>query len=207
MPPFFFIPQDGLIGRDELLLMLNQVPRTLLNIGIEPMDRSAFDSSSLFLDGESKTTTGGYLDAASAMMTPRVGIHHGGDDFFGRGADDGAPPSMSSARGRRRGGGGASVAGGYLTPPGERAPTSTFTNQGIADQALKEFGEGSVSITVWYSSSGYGIRNGLRQASNTLSYLSYCCLIFAFLMVGTNRKHCCLKSHFLRRSLSQIFCP
>lgn len=138
------IPQDGLIGRDELLLMLNQVPRTLLNIGIEPVDRSALDWGSLTLDGESKTTGDG-LDPALAMTTPRVGSYSRGDDFFGGGADDGAPPSMSSARGRRRGGGGASLAEGYVTPPADKGPRSMFTNEGIADQALREFGEGSVS--------------------------------------------------------------
>ncbi|CAM9757803.1 unnamed protein product, partial [Ectocarpus sp. 4 AP-2014] len=134
--------EDGLIGRDELLLMLNQVPRTLLNIGIEPVDRCALDWGSLTLDGESKTT-GDDPDPALAMTTPRVGSYSRGDDFFGGGADDGAPPSMSSARGRRRGGGGASLAGGYVTPPPDKGPRSMFTNEGIADQALREFGEGS----------------------------------------------------------------
>ncbi|CAN0066559.1 unnamed protein product, partial [Ectocarpus sp. 6 AP-2014] len=134
--------EDGLIGRDELLLMLNQVPRTLLNMGMEPVDRSPLDWGSLTLDGESKTTGGG-LDPALAMTTPRVGSFSHGDDFFGGGADEGAPPSMSSARGRRRGGGGASLAGGYVTPTADKGPRSMFTNEGIADQALREFGEGS----------------------------------------------------------------
>ncbi|CAN0041533.1 unnamed protein product, partial [Ectocarpus fasciculatus] len=133
--------EDGLIGRDELLLMLNQVPRTLLNIGIEPIDRSALGWSSLTLDGESKTTGDG-VDPAPAMTTP-LGNACRGDDVFGGEANGGAPSSMPSARGRRRGGSGASVAWGSLTPPEEGGSRSTFTNEGIADQALKEFGEGS----------------------------------------------------------------
>lgn len=146
--PFLSRTQDGLIGRDELLLMLNQVPRTLLNIGIDPADKDpalsqTFDWNSLKLEAESKTREDGPGGSPPAMVTPR-GRRPGGatPDLFGR--DDGPPP-LPSARAR-----GAAIEKGSKgevgsTPPGEGQLRSMFTNERIADQALEDFGDGAVS--------------------------------------------------------------
>ncbi len=150
--------------------MLNQVPRTLLNIGIDSavenkMNAGAagsppfdWDSLTLAAEGDTKTGEGGGQDhhpvtvsngygpgatPTKAMVTPRTGrANGGGGGFFGAGENNGGkvPPPLSATRGRGRPGGRGQ--GGNGDGPPLR---STFTNESIADQALKDFGDGAVS--------------------------------------------------------------
>lgn len=139
--------------------MLNQVPRTLLNIGIDPVDQDPglsppFDRNSLTLDGESK---GGDGSAPShGARTPHY--RHSGASPAGLRSDegsraDGAPgplPSTRSSAGKdwswgRGSGNGRDEESGPSTPGG-KVLRSTFTNESIADQALKDFGDGDVSV-------------------------------------------------------------
>ncbi|CAN0186642.1 unnamed protein product, partial [Pylaiella littoralis] len=140
--------EDGLIGRDELLLMLNQVPRTLLNIGIDPVNNDptlspTSDWSSLTLEADTKTkdASGG---VPPTMVTPRARrlSASGGatPDLFGR---DGVPPPLPSARGRGAANEKWSKEEGGPTPAREGRLRSTLTNERIADQALEDFGSGA----------------------------------------------------------------
>lgn len=151
--------------------MLNQVPRTLLNIGIDPVDKDKgpegsppFDWNSLTLAAETKAGDGP-PGGASALTTPhsnRVNGNGGGGggstgrsaEFFGgrggggTGHDEGAPPLLPAARGRgaRAGEKGSKGEGPPMTPSKEKGRLrSAFTNESIADQALTEFGDGTVS--------------------------------------------------------------
>lgn len=149
--------------------MLNQVPRTLLNIGMDPsmVERDddpdgspPFDWNSLTVASETKAGDDGAPGGPSALITPshvnRLNTGGGGRgaEFFGAGAghEEGAPPPLPAARGRAaRAGekGGRGEGGGLVTPArGHLRVRSTFTNESIADQALKDFGDGAVSTAV-----------------------------------------------------------
>ncbi|CAN0349712.1 unnamed protein product, partial [Hapterophycus canaliculatus] len=151
--------EDGLISRDELLLMLNQVPRTLLNIGIDPVETDPglcppFDRNSLTLDAESKAGDGSA--PSHGVGTPRARqrssstARRRSDDTYRTSADDGGPGPLPSTRGSAgrewsawaRGKSSATEEEGAPTTPVGKKLRSTFTNESIADQALKDFGDG-----------------------------------------------------------------
>lgn len=131
--------------------MLNQVPRTLLNIGIDPIDNSnsnpglspPFDRNSLTLEGESKAGDG---SAPSHGVGRRHSRHNGSGSAAGDGvaggpllsARDSGSRDWSWARGSRE-------EEGDSSSPGGKRLRSAFTNESIADQALKDFGDGDVS--------------------------------------------------------------
>lgn len=130
--------------------MLNQVPRTLLNIGIDPVNNDptlspTSDWSSLTLEADTKTkdASGG---VPPTMVTPRArrSSASGGatPDLFGR---NGVPPPLPSARGRGAANEKWSKEEGGPTPAREGRLRSTLTNERIADQALEDFGSGAVS--------------------------------------------------------------
>ena len=146
--------------------MLNQVPRTLLNIGMDPSLSVAesddgspppFDWNSLTLAAETKA--GEAPAGGSASVTPHANsgrVNGGGSsgrgaEFFGAagaGHEEGAPPMRRSGRGRgaRAGETGSKGEGAPPMMPASGRPRSAFTNESIADQALKDFGDGAVSI-------------------------------------------------------------
>lgn len=143
--------------------MLNQVPRTLLNIGVDPsiVERDPdvsppFHWNSLTIAADTKEGDG--LESGSALITPHAQssrVNGGstssrrGAEFFGAGAgyEDGAPPPLPAARGRgaRAGEKGSKGEGGPPVTPATGWLRSAFTNESIADQALNDFGDGTVS--------------------------------------------------------------
>lgn len=116
--------QDGLISRDELLLMLNQVPRTLLSIG-------GADASDTF----PAHTIGG--DARGTPRRARTLSHS-------RAGDESIPRHVPASLGRKRRVSVEPVVGG-ARKTGRPVVNPAFTNESIADQALQEFGAGTVS--------------------------------------------------------------
>ncbi|CAN0462542.1 unnamed protein product, partial [Laminaria digitata] len=149
---------DGLISRDELLLMLNQVPRTLLNMGADgnekqsgPSSNGSFDNDNI-ADGNGNTDGGregggggeGGEGAAPRLLTPHSKVFNSSRDS-GAGFDGGiaavSPPGRPVSMGRFRG---SSVERGSSREAGVggRGAMSAFTNEGIADQALGEYGSG-----------------------------------------------------------------
>lgn len=153
--------------------MLNQVPRTLLNIGTDASNSTSaaerdLEGSPPFYREGPDTKAGDGRGARSALITPHShskssrangggggsGGAGRGTEFFGGGGvgvdEDGAPPPLpSSTRGRgARGAGerGSKGEGGApVTPRGGRRRSAAFTNESIANQALNDFGDGAVS--------------------------------------------------------------
>lgn len=131
--------------------MLNQVPRTLLNMGADGNEKHASSGSSL----DWNDTTGGNTDmgvgggegAPPRVVTPHSKVFNSSRE--GEVAPHSAaspalrPASMAGFRGgsmERRGsreGAGMGLGG--------RGSMSSFTNESIADEALSEFGSGEVS--------------------------------------------------------------
>lgn len=149
--------QDGFISRDELLLMLNQVPRTLLSIGnsnnnaSNGQDRNSpnIDWESLALGAEGRN---GHTRVSPPHPTSRRRSGNPLEAKFFRAENGGSgpphlPPQASSTapRGRSRSVEGEKKTNGSSWTVG---PTSTWTNEGIADQALKEFGGGEASFYI-----------------------------------------------------------
>lgn len=162
--------------------MLNQVPRPLLNIGIDlavenktnpnqhthtgagGSPRFDWDSLTPAAEGDHDTKTGEGVrqdrPMADGMVTPRArransgGVCGAAAEFLGAGEDNNnggkAPPPLSATRGRGRTGArghGGNGDGPPSTPFGGGRLRSTFTNESIADQALKDFGDGAVSTS------------------------------------------------------------
>lgn len=103
--------------------MLNQVPRTLLNIGIDPVERETEETATPLRHGD-----GGGASPPFDWESFTLGVVGEGDTKTGEG---GLSPRSTRTEGRKGGG---------------KGPLrSTFTNESIADQALKDFGDGAVS--------------------------------------------------------------
>lgn len=125
--------------------MLNQVPRTLLSIGEDNnmRDDDAKEASSPHIDwkhltlgtedkGEGHPPSLTMIVPNSSRNTPAV---NGDGRFFNGGHHAG--PAASTSVGRHRGSHSDRMKGSM----------AAFTNESIADQALKDFGSGNVSAT------------------------------------------------------------
>lgn len=128
--------------------MLNQVPRTLLNIGGDMAERDISppltNHKNLTLGGESKLGSNGPPHPPS-IVTPHSSRPSSGKFFSG--GSGYAPPSAPSARNYSRS---RSVEIGRRGEGGEsrRDSISAFTNESIAEQALRDFGGGKVSTGI-----------------------------------------------------------
>lgn len=129
--------------------MLNQVPRTLLSIGGESRDAAALspvDWKALTINGEGGKGAGRVGAPAITPHSTRVGR----EGRFFQGDVGGAPPAPSVGRSRARS---AEPRPRCANGRSERGcgkvstAASAFTNESIAEQALKEFGSGDVSRT------------------------------------------------------------
>lgn len=153
------VSQDGFISRDELLLMLNQVPRTLLSIGNSNGTSNGEDKNSPNIDWESLALGADGRNGHTRVSPPHpTSRWRNGNPLEARlfraenggGGPPHLPPQASSTapRGRPR-----LVEGEKKTKDGNGGswtvgPTSTWTNEGIADEALKEFGSGEASFCI-----------------------------------------------------------
>lgn len=132
--------------------MLNQVPRTLLSISGDTNDGEAVSSpcidwASLTLGAEGKSEAGGL---PPGMITPHsnaIGDGRGGHgSFFPEAQHSVPPPPPAAPAGRSRGAG---VERRRKAEDGRgMGSMAAFTNDSIADQALKDFGSGDVSGAV-----------------------------------------------------------
>ena len=188
--------------------MLNQVPRTLLNMGADgnerapalssgigslDWNRASLDDSGNITDGNDHTDGsgegggGGGEGAAPRMLTPHSKVFNsvGGRD----GAEfDGIPqPAASPARRPASAGRihGSSMERGSRREgtgvwAGGRGSMLNFTNERIADQALSEFGGGDVSPYFVYICTAASF------------FLSFALLSFA----STTSRHSCLEYYY-----------
>lgn len=158
--------------------MLNQVPRILLNMGVDgngkqpalPSGVDALDWNRVSLDDNGNATDGndhtdgngeggggGGDGAAPRMLTPHSKVFNSVSGREGAGFDVATHIAVSPARrpasaGRFRGSSMERGSGREGTGVGAagRGSMSDFTNESIADQALGEFGSGDVSPYVGF---------------------------------------------------------
>ncbi|CAN0088156.1 unnamed protein product, partial [Discosporangium mesarthrocarpum] len=129
---------DGHISREELLLMLNQVPGPLLSFG----------AASLAQGGAGGDDNGSRQGTAVSEVSGGEGTDRRGGEGGGRGGDGGVARGEDGVRephcagvGVKGGGcGGAGAEGGPLSPGAREQAASEFTREDLVDAAFRDFG-------------------------------------------------------------------
>ena len=173
--------------------MLNQVPRTLLNMGVDGNEKHASSGSSLGWNDATDGNTdvgGGRGEAPPArVVTPHSKVFNSSREGevapFSAASPARRPASMSGfgANSMERRGSREGAAMGL----GGRGSMSAFTNESIADQALNEFGSGEVNpylfmrivkviSFVWPSDNVWRFFESYRHI---VFVLDFCCIICA----------------------------